>query len=99
MNEIKVHETPSEESVTLMGRDIEIRIAFKGQAKALKQFRNMLVPAGASTTTTTTGEETREKREMEVILFLYLFLPPIFFFFPFSPFSIWHNFICAVTGV
>lgn len=30
-----------------MGRDVEIRIAFKGQAKALKQFRNMLVPAGA----------------------------------------------------
>lgn len=41
-----------------MGKDIEIRIAFKGQAKALKQFRNMLVPAGsagsANTTTTTT---------------------------------------------
>lgn len=46
---LKVHETPSEESVTLMGKDIEIRIAFKGQAKALKQFRNMLVPAGANT--------------------------------------------------
>lgn len=45
----KVHETPSEETVTLMGLDIEIRIAFKGQAKALKQFRNMLVPARSST--------------------------------------------------
>ncbi|CAM9866937.1 unnamed protein product, partial [Sphacelaria rigidula] len=45
---LEVHETPSEESVTLMGKDIEIRIAFKGQAKALKQFRNMLVPAGAN---------------------------------------------------
>lgn len=49
-----MHETPSEESVTLMGRDIEIRIAFKGQAKALKQFRNMLVPAGSSGTVNTT---------------------------------------------
>eukprot|EP00903_Cladosiphon_okamuranus_P010458 g9894.t1 len=56
---LEVHETPSEESVTLMGRDIEIRIAFKGQAKALKQFRNMLVPAGSSGTanTTTEGED------------------------------------------
>ncbi|CAM9555463.1 unnamed protein product [Scytosiphon promiscuus] len=55
---LEVHETPSEESVTLMGRDIEIRIAFKGQAKALKQFRNMLVPAGNSgTVNTTTGGE------------------------------------------
>lgn len=44
----QVHETPSEESVTLMGKDIEIRIAFKGQAKALRQFRTMLVPAGSS---------------------------------------------------
>ena len=44
---VQVHETPSEESVTLMGKDIEIRIAFKGQAKALKQFRTMLVPAGS----------------------------------------------------
>lgn len=43
-----MHETPSEESVTLMGKDIEIRIAFKGQAKALRQFRTMLVPAGSS---------------------------------------------------
>lgn len=44
--------------MTLMGRDIEIRIAFKGQAKALKQFRNMLVPAGNSgTVNTTTGGE------------------------------------------
>lgn len=37
-----------------MGRDIEIRIAFKGQAKALKQFRNMLVPAGGGSVTNTT---------------------------------------------
>lgn len=29
--------------MTLTGLDIEIRIAFKGQAKALKQFRDMLV--------------------------------------------------------
>lgn len=56
---LKVHETPSEESVTLMGRDIEIRIAFKGQAKALKQFRNMLVPSGANTAS---GEHTQRKR-------------------------------------
>ena len=39
-----------------MGRDIEIRIAFKGQAKALKQFRNMLVPAGNGGTVNTTAE-------------------------------------------
>ncbi|CAN0407817.1 unnamed protein product, partial [Ectocarpus fasciculatus] len=51
---LEVHETPSEESVTLMGTDIEIRIAFKGQAKALKQFRNMLVPTGTTGTTTPT---------------------------------------------
>lgn len=41
-----------------MGRDIEIRIAFKGQAKALRQFRNMLVPVGsngAGNATTTVG--------------------------------------------
>ncbi|CAN0131828.1 unnamed protein product, partial [Ectocarpus sp. 13 AM-2016] len=57
---LEVHETPSEESVTLMGTDIEIRIAFKGQAKALKQFRNMLVPTGTTgTTTPTQGDADR----------------------------------------
>ncbi|CAN0015971.1 unnamed protein product [Ectocarpus sp. 6 AP-2014] len=61
---LEVHETPSEESVTLMGTDIEIRIAFKGQAKALKQFRNMLVPTG--TTGTTTPSEVDADRSTTV---------------------------------
>ena len=66
-----MRENIPQETVTLVGRQVKIRIAFEGQTVALKQFSAMLAPAwkprstGASVDSTAAERDSKRSTEVE----------------------------------